>query len=156
MGFEKRLKELDLILPNPAPPDFTYVPIKQVDSLLFVSGQLPRHGEGFLNCGKVGREVSEEQARDAAKLCVLNALSQLKRFLGSLEKVEEVIKVTGFVNSAEGFTNQPFIINDASDLLVDIFGEKGRHSRSAVGMAELPFNCSVEIEFIFKKKFINT
>jgi enamine deaminase RidA (YjgF/YER057c/UK114 family) len=155
MDFEKRLKELDLTLPNPAAPDFTYVPVKRAGSLLFVSGQLPRHGEGFLYCGKVGREVSEEQAKQAARLCVLHAISQLKRFLGSLDKVEEVVKVTGFVSSAEGFANQPLVINAASDLLVEIFGEKGRHSRSAVGMAELPFHCCVEIEFIFMEKSIH-
>jgi enamine deaminase RidA (YjgF/YER057c/UK114 family) len=152
MFIEERLTELGLNLPSAASPDFNYVPVKKAGGLLFVSGQLPRLDDTFLHSGKLGRDITEEQGREAAELCVLHALSQLKQFLGSLDKVQEVVKVTGFVNSAEGFANQPYVINAASDLLVAIFDERGRHSRSAVGMAELPFNCSVEIEFIFTEK----
>jgi enamine deaminase RidA (YjgF/YER057c/UK114 family) len=148
MGINERLKELGIILPRASPPDFNYVPVKRAGNLLFVSGQLPRKGESFPYLGKVGQGVSEEEARECSKLCIIQALSQLKLFLGDLNKIDEVVKVTGFVSSSPNFTNQPYVINAASDLLVDIFGEKGRHTRSAIGMAVLPFNCPVEIELV--------
>jgi enamine deaminase RidA (YjgF/YER057c/UK114 family) len=152
MNFNERLEALDITLPRASPPDFNYVPVKRAGNLLFVSGQLPRKGESFPYLGKVGQDVNEVEARECAKLCIIQALSQLNLFLGDLNKIDEVVKVTGFVSSSPNFINQPYIINAASDLLVDIFGEKGRHTRSAIGMAVLPFNCPVEIELMVTEK----
>ena len=143
----KKLAELGIDLPVAAMPAFQYVPVTIHDRIAFVSGQLPRRGETFIT-GKAGGEVDLEQARVAARLCILQGLACLNQALGSLDRVERILKITGFVASAPGFNQQPKVIDAASELLVEIFGEGGRHARSAVGVAELPRNVAVEIEMI--------
>lgn len=143
-----RLAELGLVLPVPTPPKFAYVPVVVHGGLAWVAGQLP-WVNGALPCtGLVGREVSVEQAAEAARLCVLQALAQLQLALGDLDRIERFVKVTGFVASAPGFGDQPKVIDAASQLLQMVFGEAGRHARSAVGVAELPRGTPVEIEFV--------
>lgn len=142
-----RLAGLGITLPTAAVPAFQYVPVALHDKLAYVSGQLPRDGERLVT-GKVGTEVNLDDARAAARLCILQGLAVLNQALGSLDRVERILKVTGFVASAPGFNQQPRVIDAASELLVEVFGEAGRHARSAVGVAELPRNASVEIELI--------
>jgi enamine deaminase RidA (YjgF/YER057c/UK114 family) len=149
---EEKLAALDLALPRPAEPAFSYVPVAIHGSTAYVSGQLPRV-DGEVRCtGKVGAEVAVEEAAKAARICILQGLACLKAALGHLDRVERVLKVTGFVASASGFNRQPEVIDAASRLLIDLFGEAGRHARSAVGVAELPRNASVEIEMIVAVK----
>jgi enamine deaminase RidA (YjgF/YER057c/UK114 family) len=148
MSVRARLEALGVGLPEPVAPAFQYVPVVVHRGTAWVSGQIPRSGSGVLLTGKVGAEVGAEQARDAARACVLQGLAQLEAMLGSLDRIERVLKVTGFVASAPGFTEQPRVIDGASELLVQIFGEAGRHARSAVGVAELPRGVPVEIEFV--------
>lgn len=144
---ERRLAELGIVLPEAVVPAFQYVPVTVFDRLVFVSGQLPRQGEALVT-GKVGSEVTVEHAREAARLCVIQALAVMKQALGSLDRLERILKLTGFVASAPQFNLQPKVIDAASELLVEVFGDGGRHARSAVGVAELPRNVSVEIELI--------
>ena len=144
---EKKLAELGIVLPAAATPAFQYVPVTIHERLAFVSGQLPRQGESLVT-GKVGGDVDLEQAREAARLCILQGLACLIPVLGSLDRVEKILKVTGFVASAPGFNQQPKVIDAASELLVQVFGEAGRHARSAIGVGELPRNACVEIEMI--------
>ncbi|USG64565.1 RidA family protein [Brevibacillus ruminantium] len=144
----ERLQELKLELPEAAPSLYNYVPVLIHQGVAYISGQVPRVDGEIPYTGKVGDEVTVEQARELAKICVLKGLSCLEAELGSLDQVEQVLKVTGFVQSAPGFSQQPKVLDAASDLLQAIFGEKGRHARSAVGVAELPSNTPVEIEFI--------
>ena len=144
---EKKLTELGIVLPVAATPAFQYVPVTIHERLAFVSGQLPRQGE-IIVTGKVGADVDLEQAREAARLCIVQGLACLKQVLGSLDRVERILKVTGFVASAPGFNQQPKVIDAASELLVGLFGEAGRHASSAIGVAELPRNAAVEIELI--------
>ena len=144
---DEKLAELGIELPFPAKPAFQYVPVTIHERLAFVSGQLPRRGDALVT-GKVGGEVSLDQAREAARLCILQGLACLNQALGSLERVDKILKITGFVASAPGFNEQPKVIDAASELLVELFGEAGRHARSAVGVAELPRNAAVEIELI--------
>ncbi len=143
----KKLADLGIVLPAAATPSFQYVPVTMHERLAFVSGQLPRRGDSLVT-GKVGVDVDLEQAREAARLCILQGLACLNQALGSLDRVEKILKVTGFVASGSGFNQQPKVIDAASELLVDLFGEAGRHARSAIGVAELPRNASVEIELI--------
>jgi enamine deaminase RidA (YjgF/YER057c/UK114 family) len=147
---EARLAELGLELPLPRKPLANYVPAVQVGNLLFVSGHGPFTPQGQAYRGKVGRELTLEQGYDAARLTCLNCLASVKNVLGSLDKVKRVVKLLVMVNSAEGFNRQPEVANGASDLLVALFGENGRHARSAVGMAELPNSIPVEIEMILE------
>jgi len=144
---QEKLAELGIVLPVAVTPAFQYVPVTVHERLAFVSGQLPRDGESIVT-GKVGDDVNLEQARQAARLCVLQGLACLNQFLGSLDRVDKILKITGFVASAPGFNQQPKVIDAASELLVQLFAEAGRHARSAVGVAELPRNAAVEIEFI--------
>jgi enamine deaminase RidA (YjgF/YER057c/UK114 family) len=149
---EERLKELNIEITQPAKPLAAYIPAIKIDSYVYTSGQLP-----FVNCelkfkGKVGKDVSEEEAQQAASFSILNCLGAVKSVLGSLDDIEQVVKLTVFVNSAESFSNQPKVANGASELLQKIFGEKGRHTRSAVGVSELPLDACVEIEMIVKVK----
>lgn len=146
--FEKRLKEMGIELPVAAVPMFNYVPVAVHGGLAWVAGQLPKVGEKILVTGKVGREVPLEVARGEAKICILQGLACLKQALGSLDRVERIIKVVGFVASAPGFNDQAKVIDAASELLIGVFGEAGRHARSAVGVAELPRNVAVEIELV--------
>ena len=149
---EEKLAALGLALPQPAQPAFAYVPVTIHRSTAYVSGQLPKV-DGEVRCtGKVGAEVSVEEAGQAARVCILQGLACLKATLGTLARVERVLKVTGFVASASGFNRQPEVIDAASGLLIDLFGEAGRHARSAVGVAELPRNAAVEIEMIIAIK----
>ena len=152
MSIEGRLNELGLVLPEPKSPAFAYVPVVCEADLAWVSGQLPWRLDGSLPQGKLGAEVSLEQGQEAARLCVLNALSVLKSELGSLDRIARVIKLTGFVASASAFVNQPRVIDGASNLMLEIFAQAGQHARSAVGVAELPRSVPVEIEFVFALK----
>ncbi len=152
LSYENRLKELGYSLPEPPKPVASYVPSIKVGKLLFVSGVLPIVNDRLLYTGKLGREVTLEQGYEAAKVAVLNALSIVKSSLGTLEKVNRVVRLVGYVASAEGFNEQPKVVNGASDLLVKVFGEKGKHSRVAVGVMELPKGAPVEIEIILRTK----
>jgi enamine deaminase RidA (YjgF/YER057c/UK114 family) len=145
---EARLLEHGHRLPEPVSPAFQYVAVVVHGDVAYVSGQIPRAGGQVMMTGKAGAEVSVEQARRAAEACVLQALAQLKAELGDLGRIVRILKVTGFVASAAGFTQQPQVIDAASSLLVQGFGDAGRHARSAVGVAELPRGVPVEIELI--------
>ena len=144
--YEQRLRQQGLTLPEPAIPSFNYVAVSVHDAVAYVSGQLPKVDGQVRVTGKVGTEVDLETARAQARICVLQGLSCLKAELGSLERVARILKVNGYVASAPGFNDQPKVIDAASDLLVEVFGEAGRHARAAVGVAELPRNAAVEIE----------
>jgi enamine deaminase RidA (YjgF/YER057c/UK114 family) len=144
---ERKLAELGLRLPEAAKPSFLYVPVVVHGNVAYVSGQLPKVGGDVWTTGKVGAEVSTDDAKEAARICVLQALAVLREALGSLDRVERVLKVNGYVASAPGFNQQPTVIDAASELLVQVFGEAGRHARAAVGVPELPRNSPVEIEF---------
>jgi enamine deaminase RidA (YjgF/YER057c/UK114 family) len=142
-----RLAELGLTLPETATPAGSYVPAVRSGAHVYVSGQLPLADGKLLATGKVGAEVSPDQARELAARCALNSLAAIDQLVG-LNAVVRIVKVTGFVASAPGFTGQPGVINGASDLFGEVFGEAGRHARSAVGVAELPLNSPVEVEVI--------
>jgi enamine deaminase RidA (YjgF/YER057c/UK114 family) len=142
---EEKLASLDISLPIPAEPVGSYLPVVVSGNLAFVAGQIPIEGNIVKFKGKV---ESIELGQEAARLCTLNALAQLKSSLGSLDKVKRVIKVTGFVNCEPSFIDHAKVINGASDLLVNIFGEKGKHARAAVGVIGLPLDSTVEMEFI--------
>lgn len=148
MGAEERLKELGLTLPMAPKPVANYVPAVRAGELLFLSGVLPMRDGKLQAQGKLGRELTIEQGYEAAKLAALNALANMKQELGSLDRVTRVVRVVGHIASAEGFVQHPAVMNGASDLLVAVFGEAGRHARVAVGAAELPMNATVEIEMI--------
>ena len=142
-----RLRELGLSLPSVAAPAGSYVPARRSGALVFTAGQLPFVDGTLAATGKVGAEVSLEQGNDLARTCALNALAAVDALVG-LDAVAGVVKVVGFVASAPGFTGQPGVINGASELLADVFGEAGRHARSAVGVAELPLGAPVEVELV--------
>jgi enamine deaminase RidA (YjgF/YER057c/UK114 family) len=151
MTAEARIKELGLSLPQPPKPGGNYVPGVRVGNLLFLSGHGPGRTDGAPSArGKVGRDLSLEDGYKAAREVGINLLGTARALLGSLDKVKRVVKVLGMVNSAEGFGDQPKVINGFSDLMVEVFGENGRHARSAVGMAELPSGIPVEIEMILE------
>lgn len=143
---EARLAELGITLPEAATPSFSYVPVTLHNGVAYVSGQMPKVDGEVRVFGKVGREVDLETAREQARICILQGLACLRAALGSLDRVERVLKINGFVASAPGFDAQPKVIDAASDLLMEIFGDPGRHARVAVGVAELPRNAAVEIE----------
>ena len=148
---ENKLKELGLTLPDPPKPVASYIPTLIISDLLFTSGNLPLLAGKVIYTGKMGEGGNNiETGYEASKLATLNSLSAVKEKLGSLSKIKRVVKVTGYVNSASGFCDQPKVINGASDLLVSIFGEAGKHVRSAIGVSELPLNALVEIEFIYQ------
>ena len=151
MSTEAKLKELGITLPQPPKPLGNYVPGVRVGNLLFLSGHGPIRIEGKpAPRGKLGRDLSIEDGYKAAREVGINLLGSTRALLGSLDKVKRVVKVLGMVNSAEGFGDQPKVINGFSDLMVEVFGENGRHARSAVGMAELPTGIPVEIEMILE------
>jgi enamine deaminase RidA (YjgF/YER057c/UK114 family) len=148
MDYDDRARELRLELPAPAPAIGAYLKAVQSGNLLFLSGHGP-HKDGVLQYrGKIGKDLTLEEGYAAARLTMLNCLSSIRVALGSLNRVRRVVKVLGFVNSAPGFTDQPKVINGGSDLLIELFGENGRHARSAIGVAELPSDIAVEIEMI--------
>lgn len=149
---EARLKALGIELPPAPKPIASYVPSVRTGNLVFLAGQGPLAGGKPTITGKVGAELSEEDGNKAARATILVALAALRADVGSLDNVARIVKVVGFVNSAPGFTRQPWVMNGASDLLVEIFGEGGRHARSAVGVSELPLNIPVEIELIVEIK----
>jgi enamine deaminase RidA (YjgF/YER057c/UK114 family) len=148
MSYEDKLKALGLELPQAPKPVATYVPAVRAGDLLFLSGVLPMQNGELAYSGKLGRDLNVDQGMAAAKLALLNALAIAKQELGSLDRIIRVVKVVGHVASAEGFTDQPQVLNGASDLLVALFGDAGRHARVAVGAAELPRRAAVEIELI--------
>ena len=145
---EQRLSALGLALPPAAAPIANYVPACRTGDLLFVSGQISRTATGEVLAGKLGASVDIARGREAAKVCALNILAQAKAALGSLDRIERVVKLTGFVNATPAFTDHPQVVNGASDLLVDVLGDIGRHTRSAVGVTGLPLDAAVEIEAI--------
>ncbi|MCM3240365.1 RidA family protein [Heyndrickxia oleronia] len=145
---EKRLKELEIVLDKAPAPAAEYVPAKTVNNLVYTSGADCRIKGKLLYEGKVGSDLTVEQGYEAARQVMINLLSVLKEHIGDLDRVKQVVKLLGFVNSADGFAEQPYVINGASELLVQVFGEKGKHARSAISSNELPFNTPVEIEMI--------
>ena len=145
---DEKLALLGIILPNPPKPAGSYVPIVITGKLAFVSGQIPIKDGKVVYLGKIPKDITIEDAQKAAKLCIINALAQLKNEFGSLDRISKIIRVSGFVNSAPEFVDQPKVINAASDLLYEIFGSKGQHSRIAIGVASLPLNSCVEIDII--------
>ena len=149
MDINSKLIEKGIVLPDAPPPAANYIPFVRVDKLVFISGQVSQNEEGFIK-GVLGKDLNVEQGYNAARYCAIALLSQLKNALnGDLNKMTKVVKLGGFVNSALGFSEQPSVINGASDLLVELFGEKGRHARTAVG-ANLPLGVAVEIDGIFE------
>ena len=144
-----RLAELGLDLPPVTPPLAAYVPAVRSGNHVYVSGQLPMVDGELLATGKVGAAVTPEQAKDLARRCALNGLAAIHALVG-LDQVERVVKVTGFVASAPGFVGQPAVINGASELLGEVFGQAGQHARSAVGVSELPLDAPVEVELIIE------
>jgi enamine deaminase RidA (YjgF/YER057c/UK114 family) len=151
MGAEARIKELGITLPSPPKPMGNYVPGVRVGNLLFLSGHGPIRIEGNPSArGKVGRDLSTEDAYKVAREVGLNLLGSARSILGSLDRVKRVVKVLGMVNAVESFGEQPKVINGFSDLMVEVFGENGRHARSAVGMGSLPAGIPVEIEMILE------
>jgi enamine deaminase RidA (YjgF/YER057c/UK114 family) len=149
---ETKLATLGLTLPDAPAPVANYVPTCLTGGLLFISGQVSRRGDGQVLTGKLGDGLDIAAGREAAKVCALNILAQAKAALGSLDRIERVVKLTGFVNSSPTFNGHPQVVNGASDLLVEVLGDKGRHTRSAVGVAALPVDAAVEIEAILAVK----
>ena len=151
MSAKENLKKLNIILPPAPSPVGAYVAYRKTENLIFVSGQLSLRANGELIKGKVGSDLNLEQGQEAAQVCAINILSQIKASCnGDLNKVKSCIKITGFVNSKDDFIDQPKVINTASELLVKIFEEKGKHSRAAVSVNSLPLGAAVEIEAIFE------
>ena len=148
MSVAQRLEQLGISLPTVVPPVASYVPAVSANGFVYTSGQLPMVDGAMPRTGKVGAEVSAEDANADARQCALNALAAIEAEIGSLDRVTRVVKVVGFVASAEGFHGQPGVVNGASDVLGEIFGDAGRHARSAVGVAELPLGAPVEVELI--------
>lgn len=145
---EKRLRELNIILPQPSAPVANYVNAVRTGNLIYLSGKGPNLPDGKSITGKVGQDLSIEEGKAAARITGLNLLAALKAEIGDLDKVKRIVKVLGMVNCPTDFTQQPQVINGFSDLMVEVFGEKGKHARSAVGMGSLPSNIAVEIEMI--------
>ncbi|MDH5568190.1 MAG: RidA family protein [Nitrosopumilus sp.] len=144
---EEKLKLLEIKLPNPPTPAGSYVPVIRTGNLLFISGQIPMEDGKVIYTGKVSDD-NLEIAQKSARMCAINIIAQIKRELRNLDKVSRVVRLSGFVNSVPEFSQQPKVINPASDLFFEIFGEKGKHSRIAVGVASLPLNSMTEIDAI--------
>jgi enamine deaminase RidA (YjgF/YER057c/UK114 family) len=150
-SIEKKLQDLGITLPKPAAPIANYVPFVRTGNLLTVSGQLCFDGDGKLVAkGQLGSAVSIGDGQKAARACAINLLAQVKIAIGNLDKVVRVIRLGGFINSAAGFGDGPKVMNGASDLMVEVFGDKGRHARSTVGVAALPVDAAVEVEGLFE------
>ena len=147
----ENLKKLNIEIPNAPSPVGAYVAYKKTGNLLFISGQLPISTDGKMIKGKIGKDLSLEDGQNASKLCVINILAQVKKALdGDLNKVKNCVKITGFVNSSDDFTDQPKVINPASETLSALFDEKGKHTRAAVSTNSLPLGAAVEIDAIFE------
>ena len=152
MNIRKKLKEMGLELPVAALPLAAYVPAVKTGKLVFTAGQLPMLNGAIAKTGKVGGDVTVEEAKELAQLCALNALAALN-LVADVDDVERIVRVVGYVNGAPGFVNQPAVINGASELLLALWGDvKGKHARSALGVAELPLNSPVEVELTFELK----
>jgi len=152
-AIDSRLAELGLDLPKAPPPAANYMPALRSGNLIFIAGQVCFGTDGKLSerhKGKLGAEVSDEMGREAARLCGVNVLAQLKAVVGDLDAVTRCVRLGGFINATADYAALPQIMNGASDLMVEVFGEIGRHVRSTVGVAELPFDCAVEVEAIFE------
>ena len=151
MNIDDKLKELNISLPKAPDPVGAYVAFKKVDKLLFISGQLPIDINGKMIKGKIGKDLTLDEGQKASKLCVVNILAQAKKAMnGDLNKIKNCIKITGFVNSTDNFTDQPKIINPASETLSSVFGNNGKHSRAAISTNSLPLGAAVEIDAIFE------
>lgn len=148
MTIEDKLKRMNIKIPMVSEPVASYIPYRRTGNYIYISGQDCRINGKLKFEGKVGKDVTEEEAYEAARIAAINLLAVLKSAIGNLDKVVKIVNLHGFVNSADGFVRQPMVINGASDLLVEIFGEKGKHSRCALSANELPFNTPVEIEMI--------
>ena len=149
MSIEERLKELGITLPPAAGALANYVPYVQEGPFIFISGQVPRGADNqLIHVGKVGQELTVEEGYQAARVCALSCLAQLRAALGSLDKVKRIVRVGGFVHCMDGFTQQPQVINGASDVIVEIFGDRGRHARAAVGVNALPGGVATEVEMV--------
>jgi enamine deaminase RidA (YjgF/YER057c/UK114 family) len=149
---EEKMKELGFTLPETVKPLAAYIPAIRTGDYVYTSGQVPFADGKLKYGGKIGSDLSIEEGQKAAELCALNALSAIKSVIGDLNKIEQIVKVTVFVNSADGFSDQPKVANGASEFLGKIFGEAGKHARSAVGANGLPVNSAVEVEMIVKVK----
>ena len=150
---EKRLSEIGITLPPPGAPAGNYVPFVLVGELAFMAGQVAREAGKMKYTGKVGRDLTIEQGQAAARLCAVNLLAQLKAACGGdLDRVERCVRLSGFVNCAPDFQEHPKVVNGASDLMVEVFGERGQHARTAVGSVSLPLDSAVEVEAIFQLK----
>ena len=148
---ENNLKKLKIELPNAPDPVGAYVAFKKIDNLLFISGQLPISKHGEIIKGKLGKDLTLEDGQKASRYCAINIIAQVKKALnGDLDKVKNCIKISGFVNSTDNFTDQPKVINPASEILSTIFGDKGKHTRAAVSSNSLPLGAAVEIVAIFE------
>ena len=143
---ESRINELNISLPEAPKPVAAYIPAKQTGNLVFTAGQLPMVNGELISKGLLGQDVEIDEANKAARICTLNALAAIKGVIGDLDRIKQIVRVVGYVASVPTFTQQPAVVNGASELLLEIFGENGKHVRSAVGMAVLPLNASVEIE----------
>jgi enamine deaminase RidA (YjgF/YER057c/UK114 family) len=152
LTIKDRLQELGIELPEVAKPVAAYVPAILIDSYVYTAGQIPLVKGELKYRGRLGEDLTVEEGYEAARICALNALAAIKSVIGDLNKVERIIKVNGFVQSAEGFYDQAKVLNGASELLGKIFGESGKHSRSAIGTNTLPLNAPVEVEIIAKIK----
>lgn len=151
MSVEEKIKQLNIEIPKSPKPVGAYVAFRIVNKIVYISGQVSFDQNGNLIKGRVGSELSLEQGQEAAKACAINIISQLKSACeGDLEKVKSCIKINGYVNSTDNFLDQPKVINAASELIVNVFGEKGKHARAAVSVNSLPLGAAVEIESIFE------
>lgn len=148
MSANHRINELGIVLPQVATPAGAYVPAVVSGNLVFTAGQIPLVDGKLAATGKVGKDLTAEQAREIARICALNAVAAVKSVIGDLDRVKKVVKVVGFVSSDPSFSQQPAVVNGASEILEQIFGEKGIHARSAVGVAVLPLDAPVEVELI--------
>ncbi|NWF50046.1 MAG: RidA family protein [Ignavibacteriaceae bacterium] len=147
---EEKISDFGFELPDLVKPLASYIPAKQVGNLVMTSGQVPIVKGELKYAGKIGKDLTIEQGQAAARVCVLNCLAAIKSVAGSLDRIDEILKLTVFVSSADGFYSQPQVANGASDLIVQIFGENGKHVRSAIGVNSLPLNSAVEIEMIVR------
>ena len=143
---ESRIEQIGLNIPKAPKPVPAYIPAKQTGKLVFTAGQLPMVNGELISKGLLGQDVEIDEANKAARICTLNALAAIKGVIGDLDRIKQIVRVVGYVASVPTFTQQPAVVNGASELLLEIFGENGKHARSAVGMAVLPLNASVEIE----------
>ena len=149
---ETRLESLGIYLPEAPKPVAAYIPAKKAGNLIFTAGQLPMVNGELISKGLLGQDVEIEEASKAARICTINALAAIKALIGDLDQIQQIVRVVGYVASVPTFTQQPAVVNGASELLLEIFGDDGKHARSAVGMAVLPLNASVEIELTVEIK----